>query len=380
MPSTYTKAKKSQVNEPFFVTTKSSVEKIMNTAAFHGRICKSGLTIKKVTKRGHVSVLKLVCSCTSRKHTYMWSSSPFMQNGKYLVNQRINHAFVCCGMLPSHYARFATAAGIGVMSVKQRDSFCKKFKVHVEEEYKASTNDALLEEIGCYEDLTGIDIITDARHGWRKNAKDTSVVAVGSETHKMLTCATVTKQDDHVAQRHEKIGTQKIYDHLDSQNVTVRIHAHDRNMAINKMVKDKVMTTNQNDAWHGVKAVKKALTVVSSEPRYLKGKTWSDELKDKVEPVATRFHSAIRNCGGDSSALRNSLDNIIDHYENRHDNCNQSSRCKRDKNYEPSRVVIEDPQAEKLLRGVIRDSVIYKNPDDFNLGRDTFLLKASTIH
>ena len=143
---------------------------------FHGRICNSGLTIKKVTKRGHVSVLKLVCSCTSRKHTYMWSSSPFMQNGKYLVNQRITHAFVCCGMLPSHYARFATAAGIGVMSVKQRDSFFKKFKVHVEEEYKASTNDALLEEIGCYEDLTGIDTITDARHDWRKNAKDTSVL------------------------------------------------------------------------------------------------------------------------------------------------------------------------------------------------------------
>ena len=197
---------------------------------------------------------------------------------------------------------------------------------------------------------------------------------MGSETHKVLTCATVTKQDDHVAQRHEKIGSQKIYDHFDSQNVTVRIHTHDRNMAINKMVKDKVMTTNQNDTWHGVKAVKKALTVVSSGPRYLKGKTWSDELKDKVEPVATHFHWAIRNCGGDSSALRNSLDNIIDHYENHHDNCNPSSRCKRDKNYEPSRVVIEDPQAEKLLRGVIRNSVIYKNPDDFNLGRDTFFV------
>ena len=35
-------------------------------------------------------------------------------------------------------------------------------------------------EIGCY-DITdewrGIEIMTDARHGWRKNAKDTSVVS-----------------------------------------------------------------------------------------------------------------------------------------------------------------------------------------------------------
>ena len=27
----------------------------------------------------------------------------------------------------------------------------------------------------------GIEIMTDARHGWRKNAKDTSVVAIGEK-------------------------------------------------------------------------------------------------------------------------------------------------------------------------------------------------------
>ncbi|XP_071078631.1 nephrin-like [Haliotis cracherodii] len=37
---------------------------------------------------------------------------------------------------------------------------------------------ALLEEVAGYEDLDGIDIMTDARHGWRKNAKDSSVVAI----------------------------------------------------------------------------------------------------------------------------------------------------------------------------------------------------------
>lgn len=36
---------------------------------------------------------------------------------------------------------------------------------------------ALLEEVGMYDELDGIDIITNARHGWRENAKGTSVVA-----------------------------------------------------------------------------------------------------------------------------------------------------------------------------------------------------------
>jgi diacylglycerol kinase len=44
----------------------------------------------------------------------------------------------------------------------------------------------LLEEVASYEDLETIDIMTDARHGWRKNAKDTSVVAIGEKTHKVL--------------------------------------------------------------------------------------------------------------------------------------------------------------------------------------------------
>ena len=54
--------------------------------------------------------------------------------------------------------------------------FFDKHKVAIQEEYNDSIQTALQEEIGAYEDLsTGIDIITDARHGWRTNAYDTSV-------------------------------------------------------------------------------------------------------------------------------------------------------------------------------------------------------------
>ena len=71
---------------------------------------------------------------------------------------------------------------------------------------------ALLQEVASYEDLSdGIEIITDVRHGWKKNEKDSSIVASGEKTHKVLQCINVTKRDDPVSQRHEKVGTEKLY-------------------------------------------------------------------------------------------------------------------------------------------------------------------------
>jgi hypothetical protein len=65
--------------------------------------------------------------------------------------------------------------------------------------------------VASYDDLETIDIMTDARHGWHNKAKDTSVVAIRENTHKVLKCEHVTKTDDLVTQRHEKIGTERIY-------------------------------------------------------------------------------------------------------------------------------------------------------------------------
>lgn len=131
-----------------------------------------------------------------------------------------------------------------------------------------------------YDELDGIDIITDARHGWRKNAKDTSVVAVGDRSHKVLNCVHVTTAEDPVTQRHEKLGKEKTYNDLDNKQVSVNVHTHDRNMAINKFVKEREhgFVCNQNEIWHGIKSVKKVLTLISSGPRYKEGKTWSEEL------------------------------------------------------------------------------------------------------
>ena len=73
---------------------------------------------------------------------------------------------------------------------------------------------------------------------------------------------------------------QSIYEHLAEKDVSVKIHAHDRNLSINKFIKDTHFTTNQNDLWHAVKAIKKAITNVSKGPKYSHGITWSQQLTD----------------------------------------------------------------------------------------------------
>ncbi|CAC5383448.1 unnamed protein product [Mytilus coruscus] len=229
--------------------------------------------------------------------------STYIRSKKVDTNQ---HIFLTAedsfksGILPAVYKRFAQGSGIVVISDENRTSFFNVHSQHIQEEYKYSTGIALLQEIASYEELDSrIDIMSDARHGWRKNAKDTSVVCIGEKTHKVISCEHVTKTMDPVSQRHERLGTEKIFNYLHENDVTVNVHCHDRNLSINKYVRENTEAINQNDVWHCVKSVKSALKKVSTGSKSSEGKTWSFQLSDKVEPVATHMHWAIQNCNQD---------------------------------------------------------------------------------
>ena len=154
-----------------------------------------------------------------------------------------------------------------------------------------------------------------------------------------------------MTQRHERFGTEKIYQHWKKQSVAVRVHVHDRNLSINKFIREECDSESHDDTWHAVKSVKAALKKISCGSVYFEGKTWSSQLNDKVEPVATNFHWAIRNCEENPEKLQTLLLNIVQHYKNNNDSCHSTSRCRKDPNYEIWRKVITDPRAEKLLFG-----------------------------
>ena len=121
--------------------------------------------------------------------------------------------------------------------------------------------------------------------------------------------------------------------------------------------------------------MKKALKSISSGPRYKEGKTWFEQLFDKEEPVATHVHWALGNCEQNPQTLQSQLSNVVNHYKNEH-SCHPTSRCKLDPNYEPSRHVIINLKAEKVLKITIENSVIYKSPQDYILSRDASYVES----
>ncbi|CAG2196053.1 unnamed protein product [Mytilus edulis] len=229
--NTYIQVEKKDVDQQLFVTAETSLQKLVSVSENHSSFCTGHFKLKKRTQKGHVAAIRFTCD-KDKHHSVLWSSSPYLPNGEYMVNSRIFHGYECSGMLPVHYNRFSQGANIGHINKSKQSYMFDKYKRFVDEEYNDSIETALMEEVGMYEDLTSIDIMTDARHGWRKNAKDSSVVAIGEKMHKVLKCEHITKADDFVSQRHEKLGTQRIYQYLDDNDVKVGIHSHDRNMSI----------------------------------------------------------------------------------------------------------------------------------------------------
>ncbi len=324
-------------DENIYMVTQSSLSRYTEMVQEHSRMCSGDIHVHTMTRKGHVALTKLRCNKKKGRHSLTWSSSPYLANGQYLINHRVFHGFSCSGMLPVHYKRICEGANIGWINNHSRANMVADYHPKVSRLSAQSQELALQLEIGSYYDEgeeviehdsdneldirvhPGIDVETDARHGWRKNAKDTSVVCLGSKTHKFIRHDHVTKRDDPVSQRHEVIGCRRVFEHLE-EIVPVNIHAHDRNLSINLITRNETNAINQNDTWHGVKSVKKVMKLITTGAQKRHGKTWHRELQDKMEPICTHFHWAIRNCGGDPDELKRKLDNITQHYCNVHAN------------------------------------------------------------
>ena len=362
--------------EQLFVCASSSIDNLVKRTQLHSKVCDQPLETNAVTLSGHVGVFRLQCA---KDHRISWHSSPYLGD-KYLVNSRMAHGYFISGILPNQYERIMTATGIGILGNAYLNTFFESYSECVKALAKESTREALLEEIVTYEDMDGINILTDARHATRKNSKYTDVICLGANSHKVLHYETVTRGDDPCAQRHESLGTQRIYDHLQSQengSVHIRVHCHDRNASVNKWIRDNRPDTElTNDTWHAAKNVAKEVRSVCAGPRHLEGKTWHPQLSDKAASVKTHFYWCMKNCEQDPLKLKSMILNIIEHYKNNHVDCHPSSRCKTDVNYEPSKTIISDSNAELLLRKVLERTLIYKSPGDFVHCMDTYLVEC----
>ena len=152
----------------------------------------------------------------------------------------------------------------------------------------------------------------------------------------------MTKTDDPVSQRHETLGTERIYQHLRNQNLDVEILTHDRNLSINKYIHEKCESVNQksNLLW---KKISTGPDISWRENQVISTWWWSG--------------ASVGNCDEIASRLQVIILNTLEHYKNIHSNCYSSSRYKKKRSeLRKIRKVITDPKAEKSLLGVIKSS------------------------
>ena len=142
-------------------------------------------------------------------------------------------------MLPYQYEKFSNFADIGLTKEEFRAGAVPSYSHVVNAPENESKRNALNEE----KDKTGnsaenwIGIMTDARHGCRKNSYHSDVLALGIESHKVIAHQHVTKNDERCSQKHELHGTKEIYETFGTTNIKVKEHAHDRNSSISKIEK-----------------------------------------------------------------------------------------------------------------------------------------------
>ncbi|CAC5391380.1 unnamed protein product [Mytilus coruscus] len=348
--------------QKLFVTAETSIENLIKRVINHGKVCKSQFHLNSTDIKGHVGVCKLKCE---EKHELLWSSSPYMGD-KYLCNLRMSHGFYVSGMLPNQYSRFCQASKIGTIGETTLNSIFHKYAP----------------EIASYEKLQeGIDIVTDARHGTRKNSMYTDVVCLGARTHTVLRVETISKVDCTSAQKHELIGTERIYEYFknlrDDYEVKIRVHCHDRNTSVNKFIRiNGIDTESTNDTWHATKNIAKKIKTICSGPRYKEGQTLHPELSDKAASIKTHLYWAMKNCNKDPVKLKLSLLNIVEHYKNNQEHCSELSRCKTDSNYEPTKYLIKDPKAEMLLGRALMNIQVYKSPTDYVHCMDSYYVES----
>ena len=87
------------------------------------------------------------------------------------------HGYFISGIRPYQYERIMTATEI-IIHDTYLNTFFESYSECVKAQAKESTRDALLEEIVTYEDMDGINILTDARHATRRNSKYTDVLTL----------------------------------------------------------------------------------------------------------------------------------------------------------------------------------------------------------
>ena len=351
------------VDDDLFICSKAQLFKLVMLLNNIGQC-----DVSSFSKIGHVGQMSL----QTDTNVFIWNSSSPLHDD-FSVNYKAIHAYLCSGILPCQYEKFAEFMNIGLHKQDFRKNTVNMYSTVVNTLKEESIKQATEEEESKTNEATskGIGIMTDARHACRKNSFHSDVLALGINTHKVVGHVHITKDEERSSQKHELYGTKRLYENFERQNVKILEHAHDRNMSISKfLAEDQPAVRDSFDTWHSTKEIRKSVSKITKGARKNIGVTWHPDLSDKGAGIKTHIYWAMKNCQGQANEIVSAMDNIEAHYQNQHGGCHQTSNCKTP-GYIPSRTIIRAPAAVDLLRKTIQGLFIYKNPGKYVKCRDT---------
>ena len=134
-------------------------------------------------------------------------------------------AFACSGMLRAQFDKFLQFFCIGHFTWTAITGVLHSLSATISVLSQGSVSRALYEEVARTAETTSdnrcVRLMTDARHACRKNSHHSDVVAIGQVTRKVINIQHVTKLDDKSTQRHEVLGTTRLYDEFREKNIKV---------------------------------------------------------------------------------------------------------------------------------------------------------------
>uniref|UniRef100_A0A1X7USZ7 Mutator-like transposase domain-containing protein n=1 Tax=Amphimedon queenslandica TaxID=400682 RepID=A0A1X7USZ7_AMPQE len=350
--------------QPLFVCEVSAFEDLVLGMT---RWCTCGMVNRKMIsyrQSGHVIRAEFQCQSCNRKE---WWASSSLLGSRYLINQKLIHAFTCAGMLPSQYYHFCRLASLGTVGKRYTDSVynSKGYVAAIESCAEASMTKAIDEIKATSEyETDGEWVITDARHDSTANAYHTTVPCLSGSIHKIVGCVTLSRKEHTCAQTRELACTKEVLPLVMSKGLNVTEVAHDNSPSVTSYIVEELQLKNSYDTWHGTKNVAKAMTSIATGTKKRAGITWYPELSDKRKSTKTHLYYSMKNCNKSPENLRDSITNIVDHYRGKHSNCNQSSSCRRP-GYAPSKKLITDPNAVEAYTRKLKQTLIYVNAESY---------------
>ena len=181
---------KSNKNEDIALVTDSTLRNIVDGVQEHANTCKRFLDVTDIMSFGHVAKLILRCS---EGHTLRCDTSPHIEGGKFLANLRMIHGVNSSELRYVQYERLCKATGLGIcpesMFSDVQNLICDATEAVAKSSIESALNTEIVQSVENSVNplqTDGVDIITDARHGTRKNSAFSNVVALGGTIHKVV--------------------------------------------------------------------------------------------------------------------------------------------------------------------------------------------------